>query len=190
MKPRNNTPALIAMIAIAVMGITALNKNQYDTRPKTPQELIDEEAERRSASQPSPQPPTSSSRLVDANNQEELMSLPPEQTIGSKTGKIEIVIGYAWDPSVQADPQKARAGLMTLREMLETMNQKLRQDIQYRLVNTDIVRTVKPGVWRKGNLIYPMELATIHTRIPYIIQSIMKDLNLSSPMMNQAIPAN
>jgi hypothetical protein len=183
----NNSPVIIAIIAVALGGMVILNRAQYENRPKTSAEL-QEEAERAVAARMQASPAAPSSPTAEQPLQEELVSLPTEVEIGDAKSPRTVVLGYSWSPEVQSDPQRANAGLKSLRTLLEQINTQATPPVHFRLVNTEVVRTQEPGVWIEGRFVRDLELSNLQTDASAIAQTIMRELSQPSSTLS-ASPA-
>lgn len=181
MRPRNNTPVLIAVIALALGGMAILNRVQYENRPRTEAELKEELEAKQEASKPVSTATTSLE--VPSGQGEELFALSPEEHFGraEKEAERTVVLGYQWTPEVQADPQKAAEGLKSFREVLGKMNQTVGSKVHFRLVNVDILREQPSGIWLDGRFLSDLNLATLTTTGSHQTASIMREIQSTLP---------
>ncbi|WP_394793017.1 hypothetical protein [Armatimonas sp.] len=171
MKPRSNTPILIAVVALALGAMVVMNRAQYQNRPRTEAEMKEE------MEQQAENPLAKNAPQLETKLQDELLSVPPDHEFGNPKGKRKVVVGYSWTPEVQSDPQNASDGLKKFRQMLEQMSTKLDGSTHFRLVNTDIVRTQSSGVWLDGRLVGELDLANLQINATTLAQNLMRELN-------------
>ena len=169
MKPRNNTPAIVAVVGIALVGMAALNRAQFENRPRTMQETMEERDKAMASMPPSP----SASREPAGP----LLGISEDVAIGSNEASRVVTLGYSWTPEVQAEPRKAAEALQRLQQTLNQPETSASFDVRFRLVNTDVVRDVPEGVTCEGKHLADLNLTMLGNNVPQFTQSIMQKLS-------------
>lgn len=172
MKPRNNTPAIVAVVGIALVGMAALNRAQFENRPRTMQEMMEERDKAMASVPPSPSAAHESAGP--------LLGISEDVAVGSKEASRVVTLGYSWTPEVQAEPSKAAEALQRLQKTLNRPETGGPFDVRFRLVNTDVVRDVPEGVTCEGKHLADLNLTTLGNNVPQFTQSIMQKLNTAS----------
>ncbi|MBB6051991.1 hypothetical protein [Armatimonas rosea] len=179
----NNTPLLAVVVLAALGGIAFLNRAQYESRPRSPEEIQQEEQER---NKPKSQG-TSSSEAAPAPGGD-LEGLQPESYVGTMAPEREVTIGYTLSPTVQGDPAQATDALRHFSEMLERVNSQTSLNTRFRLVNVDIIRDVPEGIWLDGHYVTMFNLGTLRSEGSHLVETIMREIKSSFPPSKKPSP--
>lgn len=181
-RPKNNTPLLAVVTAAALGGIAVLNRMQYENRPKTPQELQEEEEARKRGSAPAAPPSAPPTSGPD------LQSVKPDFSVGEPTPEREVTLGYLLSPSVQGDPSGAVDALQHFSQMLEKVNNQMALRARFRLVNVDVVRDVPEGIWVDGHFVSTFNLGTLRSEGSHLVETIVREIKSSFPSSKKPSP--
>ncbi|WP_309707809.1 hypothetical protein [Armatimonas sp.] len=174
MRPKNNTALLLAVVGVCLGGMVILNRAQFENRPKSENEIRQEEENKAAAAAPH-----QTQTYGDAPSLEgELLGLPPDASFGTKGSNKVVTLGYSWSPEVQAEPQKAVDSLKELRTYLDQVG--ARMNMRFRLVNTDVQREVPEGVSLDGKVLMEMNLATLTGKVAPFARDLMQKLQPDS----------
>jgi hypothetical protein len=175
MRPKNNTPLILVIVGACLGGMVLLNRAQFENRPKSENELREEEESKAAAA------PHQTQSYGDAPSMAgELLGLPPDASLGAKGANKVVTLGYSWSPEVQAEPQKAADSLKELRTYLEQAGSRM--NVRFRLVNTDVQRDVPEGVSLEGKVLMEMNLATMAGKVSPFAQNLMQKLQPDSAL--------
>ena len=179
----NNTPLLAVVVLAALGGIAFLNRAQYESRPRSPEEIQQEEQARN-------QPKSKENSAPEAAPAPggDLQALQPETYVGSMDPDREITIGYTLSPTVQGDPAQATDALRHFSEMLERVNSQMSLKTRFRLVNVDIIRDVPEGIWHDGHYVTMFNLGSLRTEGSHLVETIMREIKSSFPPSKKPSP--
>ncbi len=172
MRPRNNTPVIVAVIGIALVGMVALNRMQFESRPRTMAEMVEERDKAIAAAKAAP--PEASAPTAP------LLGIPEDVTLGEKGAARVVTLGYSWTPEVQSEPEKAAEALRRLQTTLSSSSSAAKPAVRFRLVNTDVVRDVPEGVTCEGQHLADLNLTTLGDTVPQFTNSILQKLDTVS----------
>jgi hypothetical protein len=183
MKPRNNTPVLLAVVGVALLGMGFLNRLQYESRPRSSAELQAEQAEQEAKLKAGQGAPSSAPTPAPTGADDDLLTLEPEESFGTPVKEAErhVVLGYSWTPGIQAEPARFLESLKSFQSMLERMNGSMQLKASFQFVNVDVVRDKEPGIWVDGHYLGLLDLETLRSGSSHQVQSIMREIRSTFP---------
>ncbi len=141
-RPSSKTPLLVAIIGFALLCLVGLNVMQSKTAPKSEQEMEAEQAKQ--AAEAAKNAPKTAQAAPLTPGGEQLVALGANATLGPKTAKNEVVVGWEWTPEIQSDPGR-------FYQNIEEMS-KAAPSVRIRVVNRDADPAIPLGLSQSGQV--------------------------------------